>query len=499
VGVGTIAAGVTKGHADVILISGASGGTGASPQSSIQHAGLPWELGIAETHQTLLLNNLRSRVVLETDGQLKTGKDVAIAALLGAEEFGFSTGPLIVLGCIMMRVCHLDTCPVGVATQNPELRKKFGGDPTHVVNYMKFIARDLRDIMAKLGFRTIDEMIGRSDKLKTKTIIKHWKAKGLDLANVFKKPDVPESYGTYRQIDQDHGLEKSLDETLLLDICKPAIENGEKVEAILPIKNINRTVGTIVGSELTRKYGLNGLEEDTIKLHFNGSAGQSFGAFMPKSMTLILEGDSNDYIGKGLSGGKIIVFPPRNSTFVPEENIITGNVALYGATGGEAYIRGMAGERFCVRNSGVHTVVEAVGDHACEYMTGGTVVILGSTGRNFAAGMSGGVAYIFDEHGDFNSRCNTEMVSIDSIDDEDQNTLNRMIQNHLDYTESSVAKKLLDNWSDSIAKFVKVMPNDYKRMIQNIKRATESGLSGDEAMMAAFEANKSDLARVSGN
>jgi glutamate synthase (ferredoxin) len=499
VGVGTIAAGVTKGHADVILISGTSGGTGASPQSSIQHAGLPWELGIAETHQTLLLNNLRSRVVLETDGQLKTGKDVAIAALLGAEEFGFSTGPLIVMGCIMMRVCHLDTCPVGVATQNPELRKKFGGEPTHVVNYLKFIARDLREIMAKLGFRTIDEMIGRSDKLKTKTVIQHWKAKGLDLTKVFKKPDVPESYGTYRQIDQDHGIEKSLDETLLLDICKPAIENGEKVEAILPIRNINRTVGTIVGSELTRKYGLNGLEEDTIKLHFNGSAGQSFGAFIPKSMTLTLEGDSNDYIGKGLSGGKIIVFPPRNSTFVPEENIITGNVALYGATDGEAYIRGMAGERFCVRNSGVHTVVEAVGDHACEYMTGGTVVILGSTGRNFAAGMSGGVAYIYDEHGDFNSRCNTEMVSIDSIDDEDQNTLNRMIQNHLDYTESSVAKKLLDNWSDSITKFVKVMPNDYKRMIQNIKRVTESGLSGDEAMMAAFEANKSDLARVSGN
>jgi len=499
VGVGTIAAGVTKGHADVILISGTSGGTGASPQSSIQHAGLPWELGIAETHQTLLLNNLRSRVVLETDGQLKTGKDVAIAALLGAEEFGFSTGPLIVMGCIMMRVCHLDTCPVGVATQNPELRKKFGGEPTHVVNYLKFIARDLREIMAKLGFRTIDEMIGRSDKLKTKTVIQHWKANGLDLTKVFKKPDVPESYGTYRQIDQDHGIEKSMDETLLLDICKPAIENGEKVEAILPIRNINRTVGTIVGSELTRKYGLNGLEEDTIKLHFNGSAGQSFGAFIPKSMTLTLEGDSNDYIGKGLSGGKIIVFPPRNSTFVREENIITGNVALYGATDGEAYIRGMAGERFCVRNSGVHTVVEAVGDHACEYMTGGTVVILGSTGRNFAAGMSGGVAYIYDEHGDFNSRCNTEMVSIDSIDDEDQNTLNRMIQNHLDYTESSVAKKLLDNWSDSITKFVKVMPNDYKRMIQNIKRVTESGLSGDEAMMAAFEANKSDLARVSGN
>jgi len=499
VGVGTIAAGVAKGHADVILVSGASGGTGASPQSSIQHAGLPWELGIAETHQTLLLNNLRSRVVIETDGQLKTGKDVAIAALLGAEEFGFSTGPLIVFGCIMMRVCHLDTCPVGVATQNPELRKKFNGDPSHVVNYMKFIAEDLRGIMAKLGFSTIDEMIGRSDRLKTKSAINHWKAKGLDLTNVFKMPDVPESYGTYRQIDQDHGIQNSLDETVLLDICKPAIENGEKVEAIVPIKNINRTVGTIVGSELTRRYGIDGLEEGTIKLHFNGSAGQSFGAFIPKSMTLTLEGDSNDYIGKGLSGGKLIVYPPRNSSFIPEENIIIGNVAFYGATSGQAYIRGMAGERFCVRNSGVHTVVEAVGDHACEYMTGGTVVILGPTGRNFGAGMSGGIAYIYDEHGDFNERCNTEMVSIESIDDEDQNKLNKMIQNHLDYTESTVAQNLLDNWSESIAKFVKVMPNDYKRMVENIKRVTESGLSGDEAMMAAFEANKSDLARVSGN
>jgi len=499
VGVGTIAAGVAKGHADVILVSGTSGGTGASPQSSVQHAGLPWELGIAETHQTLLLNNLRSRVVLETDGQLKTGKDVAIAALLGAEEFGFSTGPLIVLGCIMMRVCHLDTCPVGVATQNPELRKKFGGDPGHVVNYLKFIAADLREIMARLGFRTIEEMIGRSDKLKTKTVVNHWKAKGLDLTNVFKKPDVPDSYGTFRQIDQDHGIQDSLDETVLMDICKPAIENGEKVEAIVPIKNINRTVGTIVGSELTRRYGVNGLEEGTLQLHFKGSAGQSFGAFIPKSMTLTLEGDSNDYIGKGLSGGKIIVYPPKNSTFVPEENIITGNVALYGATAGEAYIRGMAGERFCVRNSGVHTVVESVGDHACEYMTGGVVVILGETGRNFGAGMSGGVAYIYDEHGDFNSKCNTEMVSIEGIEDEDQNILNRLIQNHLDYTESTVARKLLDNWADNIGKFVKVMPNDYKRMLENIKRVTEDGLSGDEAMMAAFEANKSDLARVSGN
>ncbi len=499
VGVGTIAAGVAKGHADVILVSGTSGGTGASPQSSVQHAGLPWELGIAETHQTLLLNNLRSRVVLETDGQLKTGKDVAIAALLGAEEFGFSTGPLIVLGCIMMRVCHLDTCPVGVATQNPELRKKFGGDPGHVVNYLRFIAEDLRGIMARLGFRTVDEMIGRADRLKTKTVINHWKAKGLDLTKVFNKPDVPESYGTYRQIDQDHGIQDSLDETVLLDLCKPAIENGDKVEAALPIKNINRTVGTIVGSELTRRYGLNGLEEDTVKLHFKGSAGQSFGAFVPKSMTMTLEGDSNDYIGKGLSGGKIIVYPPPNSSFTPEDNIITGNVALYGATAGEAYIRGMAGERFCVRNSGVSTVVEAVGDHACEYMTGGTVVILGDTGRNFAAGMSGGVAYVYDKNGDFETKCNKEMVSIEGIEDEDQNILNSMIQKHLEYTDSTVARNLLDNWADSIANFVKVMPNDYKRMLQNIQRVTESGLSGDEAMMAAFEANKSDLARVSGN
>ncbi len=501
VGVGTIAAGVAKGHADVILISGTSGGTGASPQSSIQHAGLPWELGIVETHQTLLLNNLRSRVVLETDGQLKTGRDVAIAALLGAEEYGFSTAPLIVLGCIMMRVCHLDTCPVGVATQNPELRKKFTGNPSHVVNYLKFVAQELREIMATLGFRNVNEMIGQMDRLKTKKAVDHWKAKGLKLSSVFKKPDVPSSWGAFCQISQDHGIDRSLDETVLMDICKPAIENGELVDirAPIPIRNINRTVGTIVGSELTRKYGLNGLSENTIKLRFYGSAGQSFGAFVPKSMTLFLEGDSNDYIGKGLSGGKIIVYPPEKATFQPEKNIIVGNVAFYGATGGEAYIRGMAGERFCVRNSGVHAVVESVGDHGCEYMTGGCVVVLGPVGRNFGAGMSGGVAYLYDEKGDFSERCNLGMISIDSIEDEDLNLLNTTIKKHLDYTNSNVAKYILDNWAESAKKFRKVMPNDYKRMLQNIRQVEESGLSGDEAMMAAFEANKSDLARVSGN
>lgn len=499
VGVGTIAAGVAKGHADVILISGTSGGTGASPQSSIQYAGLPWELGIAETHQTLLLNNLRSRVVLETDGQMKTGRDVAIAALLGAEEYGFSTAPLIVLGCIMMRVCHLDTCPVGVATQNPELRKKYTGNPSHVVNFMRFVATELREIMARLGFRTVNEMIGRTDKLEMRKDINHWKAKNVNLDCILKRPEVPESWGTYKQMEQDHGLEQSLDQTVLMDVCKPALENGEKVEAILPIKNINRTVGTIVGSEITRKYGLNGLPEDTIKLHFNGSAGQSFGAFVPKCMTMILEGDSNDYIGKGLSGGKIIVYPPKKSTFTPEDNIIIGNVAFYGATGGEAYINGMAGERFCVRNSGVRAVVESVGDHGCEYMTGGRVVVLGSTGRNFAAGMSGGIAYVFDEKNEFKSHCNTDMVSFDPLDDDNQVELKTMIEKHVEYTNSRLAKSILQNWSENIKKFVKVIPNDFKRMLENIKRAEDSGLSGDDALMAAFEANKSDLARVSGN
>lgn len=500
VGVGTIAAGVAKGHADVVLISGYDGGTGASPQSSIKHAGLPWELGLAETHQTLVLNNLRSRIVVETDGQLKTGRDVVIAALLGAEEFGFSTAPLIVLGCLMMRVCHLDTCPVGIATQNPELRKKFTGDPQHVVNLMYFIAQEMREWMAKLGFRTVNEMIGRVDKLEVRKALDHWKAKGLDLSNILYQPDVPPEVGRYCQIPQDHGLDRSLDRRVLLELCAPALERREPVRATLPIRNINRVVGTIVGSELTRRYGGEGLPEDTIRLHFEGSAGQSFGAFIPRGMTLILEGDSNDYIGKGLSGGKIIVYPPAGSTFAPEENIIVGNVAFYGATGGEAYVRGMAGERFCVRNSGVHAVIEAVGDHGCEYMTGGCVVVLGPTGRNFAAGMSGGVAYVLDEAGDFHRHCNQEMVYLERLeDDQEIKTVESMIGRHAEYTKSERAGLILARWEEMVPKFVKVLPKDYKRVLEALKSVEAAGLSGDEATMAAFEANKRDLARVSGN
>ncbi|MBF8302588.1 MAG: glutamate synthase family protein, partial [Candidatus Dadabacteria bacterium] len=500
VGVGTIAAGVAKGHADVVLISGHDGGTGASPQSSIHSAGLPWELGLAETHQTLVLNNLRSRIVVETDGQLKTGRDVVIAALLGAEEFGFATAPIVVLGCIMMRVCHLDTCPVGVATQNPELRKKFEGNPEHVVNFMRFIAEEVRDLMSKLDFRTVNEMVGRTDKLEMMKAIDHWKAKGLDFSKILYQPDASPDVGRYCQIPQDHGLDQALDNRVLLNLCEPALERSEPVEAILPISNTNRVVGTILGSEVTRRYGAEGLPEDTIRLHFQGSAGQSFGAFVPRGITLILEGDSNDYIGKGLSGGKIIVYPPRGSTFVPEENIIIGNVAFYGATGGEAYIRGMSGERFCVRNSGVHAVVEAVGDHCCEYMTGGRVVVLGPTGRNFAAGMSGGVAYVLDEHDDFNRRCNQDMIYLERLEDGNEiNELEAMIKRHTEYTKSQLAWKILRRWKEMVPKFIKVMPKDYKRMLNAVKRVGEAGLSGDEAVMAAFEENKRDLARVSGN
>ncbi len=501
VGVGTIAAGVAKGRADVVLISGYDGGTGASPRTSIRHAGLPWELGLAETHQTLVLNNLRDRIVVETDGKLMTGRDVAIATLLGAEEYGFATAPLVVLGCVMMRVCNLDTCPCGIATQNPELRKLFKGDPQHVVNLMRFIAQELREIMAGLGFRTINEMVGVTGALEVSAdIAGHWKAKGLDLQALLQQPDVPASVGRCQRIAQNHMLDKSLDMQELLNICRPALEKGEKVGAIIPIKNINRVVGTIVGSEVTRLYGATGLPEDTIRLHFKGSAGQSFGAFVPGGMTLTLEGDANDYIGKGLSGGKLMVFPPSGSSFVPEENIIIGNVAFYGATSGEAYIRGVAGERFCVRNSGVRAVVEGVGDHACEYMTGGRVVVLGKTGRNFAAGMSGGVAYVLDEDGTFPGRCNADMVLLEKVEDAaEASEVRKLIQRHLEYTRSSVAGRVLENWNDMLPRFVRVIPKDYKRMLAAIDQARKAGFSGDEAVMAAFEENKRDKSRVSGN
>ncbi|MEX0906547.1 MAG: glutamate synthase large subunit [Balneolaceae bacterium] len=492
VGVGTIAAGVSKGHADVILISGHDGGTGASPQTSIKHAGLPWELGLAETHQTLVLNDLRSRVTLEADGQIKTGRDVAIAALLGAEEYGFGTSALITLGCIMMRVCHLDTCPVGIATQNPELRHKFKGDPQYIVNFLKFVAQDLREYMAKLGFRTIDEMIGRSDKLKQRKT-DHWKGKYLDLSPILHKPEAGDEVGTRFSIQQNHGLENSLDIQTLMDICEPALANKEPVKAKLPVRNINRVVGTIVGSEVTRRYGREGLPEDTIHLRFKGSAGQSFGAFIPRGMTLELKGDANDYFGKGLSGGKLILYPDDRSNFKPEENIIVGNVSFYGATSGEAYIGGMAGERFCVRNSGVKAVVEAVGDHACEYMTGGRVVVLGSTGRNFAAGMSGGIAYVLDQEDIFEHSCNTDMVHLERLEDEEEVLeVKQMIRKHCDYTDSNMGWKVLAKWEEMIPKFVKVMPKDFKKILESIDEAKKRGFNEEDALMEAFQKSKED-------
>jgi glutamate synthase (ferredoxin) len=501
VGVGTIAAGVAKAHADVVLISGHDGGTGASPLTSTTHAGLPWELGLAEAHQTLVLNNLRSRITVETDGQLKTGRDVAIAALLGAEEFGFSTAPLVSVGCIMMRVCHLNTCPAGVATQDPRLRERFAGDPQHVVNFMRFVAGHLREIMAELGFRRLEEMVGRVDRLEPKAALAHWKAQGFDFSNILYQPDSGAEVGRYRQIDQDHGLGKSLDMTTLLELCRPAIERGAKVEARLPIRNVNRVAGTITGSEVTRRWGAAGLPDDTIRLHFSGSAGQSFGAFLPRGMSFTLEGDANDYVGKGLSGGKLAIFPSVEATFPAERNMIIGNVALYGATGGEVFIRGMAGERFAVRNSGVDTVVEAVGDHGCEYMTGGRVVVLGPTGRNFGAGMSGGVAYVLDEDGGFIAgRVNNQMVEVGGVDDPaEAEALRALIARHVEATGSTHAQRLLDEWPRTLARFARVIPKDYKRVLACLQRAHDQGLSGDEAVMAAFEENSRDLARVGGN
>ena len=471
VGVGTVAAGVSKAHADKVLISGDSGGTGASPLSSIKSAGIPWELGLAETHQTLVLNDLRGRIKVETDGQMKTGRDVVVAALLGAEEFGFSTAPLIVEGCIMMRKCHLNTCPVGVATQDPELRKRFTGQPEHVVNFFFFVAEEVRRLMAKLGFRTFPEMIGRSDKLRVQKAIDHWKATGLDLSPLLWSPEVGSEVARYNVQSQDHGLDKVLD-VKLVQLCEPAIERQEKVTLDLPIHNTDRTTGTILSSRIARKYGEEGLPADTITINFKGSAGQSFGAFVGKGITLYLEGESNDYLGKGLSGGRIIVTPPPGATFEPEKTILIGNTSLYGATRGECYFYGTAGERFAVRNSGVRTVIEGTGDHGCEYMTGGVVVVLGKTGRNFAAGMSGGAAYVWNEDGKFESRCNLGMVELEKVvEPEDVQTLKTLIENHARHTGSRKARMIVDSWPMMLPNFVKVMPLDYKRVLAERKAA----------------------------
>jgi glutamate synthase domain-containing protein 2/glutamate synthase domain-containing protein 3 len=486
VGVGTVAAGVAKAHADVVLISGHDGGTGASPLTSIKHGGTPWELGLAETQQVLVMNKLRDRIIVQADGQMKTGRDVVIAALLGAEEFGFSTAPLVVMGCIMMRVCHLNTCPVGIATQDPRLRAKFAGRPEFVETFFRFIAEEVREHMAALGFRTMDEMIGRVDRIDVRPAVDHWKARGLDFSAILHRPRVAPEVAIRKVVEQDHGLERSLDMTTLVPMCLPAIERKEPVDIRLPIRNVNRTVGTILGSEITRRHGAEGLPDDTIRIHFTGSAGQSFGAFLPRGVTLTLEGDSNDYIAKGLSGGKVIVFPPREATFAAEANILVGNVALYGATGGEAYFRGVAGERFAVRNSGALAVVEGVGDHGCEYMTGGRVVVIGSTGRNFAAGMSGGLAYVLDEAGAFKRRCNLGMVDLEPVvDTEDVETIKDLLARHIRHTQSPVAARLLVDWDAAQQAFVKVIPKDYKRVLAAIKKAQETGIPVDEAIMAS--------------
>ena len=478
-GVGTIAAGVSKGHGDVVLISGDSGGTGASPESSIKHTGLPWELGVAETQQVLVMNDLRGRIVVQTDGQLKTGRDVAIACLLGAEEFGFATAPLISIGCIMLRKCHLNTCSVGIATQDPELRKQFAGKPEYVINYFFFLAEQVRQTMAELGFRTINEMVGRVDRLDTRTAIEHWKAKGLDFSDLLHKPEVSDEVATYCCQEQDHGLWKALDNDLI-EKCRKALEKKTPVRLELPIRNSNRTVGTTLSYEVARRYGEEGLPEGTIQISFKGSAGQSFAAFLAKGITMNVEGDANDYFCKGLSGGHVVIVPPAESTFVPEENILVGNVVLYGATSGKAFIRGVAGERFAVRNSGAEAVVEGAGDHGCEYMTGGRVVVLGPTGRNFAAGMSGGEAYVLDELGEFRGLCNMGMVGLeDVVTEEDRAALRRMIEDHLRFTGSASAARVLADWDEMLPKFVKVMPSDYKRVLEERKQQDAAVQVGD--------------------
>ncbi len=468
---------MAKAHADVILISGHDGGTGASPLTSLKHAGTPWELGLAETQQTLLLNGLRDRVVVQTDGQLKTGRDVVIAALLGAEEFGFATAPLVVMGCIMMRVCHLDTCPVGVATQNPELRARFAGSPEFVVTFFEFIAEQVREHLAALGFRSLDEAIGRVDLIDALPAVEHWKASGLDLSPILHDPGVD---GSRRcTTAQDHGLTRAMDRELIM-LCAPALESEEPIRARLPIRNVHRTVGTMLGAEVTRRYGGGGLPEGTIDLTFVGSAGQSFGAFLPPGVTLRLEGDSNDYLGKGLSGGCIVLRPDHAATFDAEDNIIAGNVIGYGATSGQVFIRGKVGERFAVRNSGASLVVEGVGDHACEYMTGGRVLVLGPTGRNFAAGMSGGVAYVLDL--DVN-RVNSELVDLESLSGDDVHVVQERLARHLDETGSAVARRLLED--GDLGRFTLVMPRDYRRALEAQRRATLEGRDPAEAVMEA--------------
>jgi glutamate synthase (NADPH/NADH) large chain len=466
IGVGTIAAGVTKAKTDHLVISGHDGGTGASPLTSIKHAGLPWELGLAETHQTLVMNNLRSRVTLQTDGQLKTGRDIAIAALLGAEEFGFATAPLITLGCIMMRKCHLNTCPVGIATQDPELRKKFKGKPEHVTNYLFMVAEEMREIMASLGVRSVNEMVGRVDMLDMNHAIDHWKASGIDLTSILTPAKVVfENTGFYKTIEQDHGLDKALDNELI-KLARDGIENGNVVHIEHDVVNINRVVGTMLSNEVAKRWKAEMLPDDTINIKLNGSAGQSLGAWLAKGVTLTVEGDANDFVGKGLSGGKIVLYPPKQSTFKAEDNIIAGNVNLYGATGGEAYIRGIVAERFAVRNSGASAVVEGIGDHGCEYMTGGRVVVLGSTGRNFGAGMSGGIAYVWDPKGEFPRQCNSETFELESVaDSADRDELHALVKKHYLYTDSAVAKRLMDDWDLALSQFVKVMPTDYKRVL----------------------------------
>jgi glutamate synthase (NADPH) large chain len=499
VGVGTVAAGVAKAKADVILISGHDGGTGASPLTSIKHAGGPWELGLSETHQVLLLNDLRSRVTLETDGQLKTGRDVVVAALLGAEEFGFASAPLVSLGCIMMRVCHLNTCPAGIATQDPELRRRFAGKPEHVVNFMRFVAQEARELLAQLGFRTLAEAVGHTECLEMRQALDHWKAKGVDLGAILHQPTVADSVGRRCTMAQNHGIESEFDDMKLIPTCRLALDEQRPVRATLPLRNVNRSVGARLGSEITRRFGPEGLPEDTIQIHFKGSAGQSFMAFVPRGVTFKLEGDANDYLGKGLSGGKLVVFPPAEATFVVEQNVIAGNVALYGATSGEAYICGLAGERFCVRNSGANAVVEGVGDHGCEYMTGGRVVILGSTGRNFAAGMSGGIAYVLDENRELRRNCNTEMVGTGPLDDpaEIERVL-VMLRRHRELTGSKRAHNVLVSWSLFRPLFVRVIPHDYRRVLEAQNKMLASGLLPEAAEMAAFELNSKDAARLHG-